>query len=50
MKPDADSLIKLKGGKTVMACVSLKALEGRVGKVTTLFIVSTKFLYILIDL
>lgn len=38
MKPDADSLIKLKGGKTVMACVSLKALEGRVGKVTTLFI------------
>ncbi len=38
MKPDAESLIKLNDGKTIMACVSLKALEGRVGKVTTLFI------------
>ncbi len=41
MKADADSLVKLKDGKTIMACVSLKALEGRVGKVTTLF--QTKF-------
>lgn len=38
MKPDAESLIKLNDGKTIMACVSLKALEGRVGKVTTLFV------------
>lgn len=37
MKPAGESLIKLKDGSTVMACVSLKALEGRVGKVTTLF-------------
>ena len=34
MEPDADSLVKLKDGKTIMACVSLKALEGRVGKIT----------------
>jgi len=38
MKPDAESLIKLKDNKTIMACVSLKALEGRVGKVTKLFV------------
>jgi hypothetical protein len=38
MKPDAESLIKLKDGNTIIACVSLKALEGRVGKVTKLFI------------
>jgi hypothetical protein len=38
MKPDAESLIKLNDDKTIMACVSLKALEGRVGKVTTLFV------------
>jgi hypothetical protein len=37
MKPDAESLIKLKDGKSIMACVSLKALEGRVGKVTDFF-------------
>jgi hypothetical protein len=37
MKPDAESLIRLSDDKTIMACVSLKALEGRVGKVTTLF-------------
>lgn len=37
MKPDSESLIKLKDGNTVMACVSLKALEGRVGKVTAFF-------------
>lgn len=35
MKADADSLVKLKDGKTIMACVSLKALEGRVGKITS---------------
>lgn len=38
MKPDAESLIRLSDDKTIMACISLKALEGRVGKVTTLFI------------
>ena len=38
MKPDSESLIRLKDGKTIMACVSLKALEGRVGKVTAFFI------------
>ena len=38
MKPDSESLIKLKDGKSIMACVSLKALEGRVGKVTKLFV------------
>jgi hypothetical protein len=37
MKPAGESLIKLKDDSTVMACVSLKALDGRVGKVTTLF-------------
>lgn len=37
MKPDSESLIKLKDGKSIMACVSLKALEGRVGKVTDFF-------------
>jgi hypothetical protein len=35
MKSDVESLIKLKDGKTIMACVSLKALEGRVGKITS---------------
>lgn len=35
MKADAESLVKLKDGKTIMACVSLKALEGRVGKITS---------------
>jgi hypothetical protein len=38
MKPDSESLIKLKDGKSIMACVSLKALEGRVGKVTAFFV------------
>jgi len=37
MKPAGESLVKLKDDSTVMACVSLKALNGRVGKVTTLF-------------
>jgi hypothetical protein len=38
MEPDSESLIKLKDGKSIMACVSLKALEGRVGKVTAFFV------------
>lgn len=37
MKPAGESLIKLKDNTTVMACVSLKALQGRVGKVSKLF-------------
>ena len=37
MNPTDDSLSMLSDNKTLMACVSLKALEGRVGKVTTLF-------------
>lgn len=37
MKPAGESLIKLNDDSTIMACVSLKALDGRVGKVTTLF-------------
>lgn len=37
MEPTSESLVLLEDKKTLMACVSLKALEGRVGKVTTLF-------------
>lgn len=37
MEPNEESLTLLSDNKTLMACVSLKALEGRVGKVTTLF-------------
>lgn len=37
MEPTEESLVLLADKKTLMACVSLKALEGRVGKVTTLF-------------
>ena len=37
MKPAGESLIKLKDNTTIMACVSLKALQGRVGKVSKLF-------------
>lgn len=34
---DKNSLVTLSDNKTVIACVSLKALEGRVGKVTSIF-------------
>lgn len=37
MEPTPESIVVLNDKKTLMACVSLKALEGRVGKVTTLF-------------
>lgn len=37
IEPNEESLSLLSDKKTLMACVSLKALEGRVGKVTTLF-------------
>jgi hypothetical protein len=37
IQPTEESLCLLSDNKTLMACVSLKALEGRVGKVTTLF-------------
>ena len=37
LKADKNSLVTLADGKTVIACVSLKALEGRVGKVTAIF-------------
>ena len=37
MEPTSESLVLLADKKTLMGCVSLKALDGRVGKVTTLF-------------